>query len=211
MKFKEKMKSLKDRMKSLYEENKPLMMTAIILNVVFMIVAILSLCGLNIAKLSAENEFLTQFNNWVIRCDLLYIVYGIIFASNVYFAIAVSSNDYTSKPLIFTICLLPVFVALQYCAGLMNTLILSFLIPFCVCVAYSFKFSTMWKSILFFGIVTIYQYLMQITKLSIFGFEYLNASLVNYIFLSIDLYVVFIFYFCICKTIYKNKLEKEEK
>lgn len=201
----------KDKLKNFYNENKGLMVTALILNIVFMVIVILSLCGINIAKLSAENEFLTKFNVWVIKHGILYLVYGIIFASNVYFAVAVSSNDYGAKPLIYTICLIPVFVALQYCAGTVNTLVLSFLIPFCVCLAYKFKFSVMWKSTLFFGIVTLYQYLMQITKLRIFGFEYLNASLVNYIFLSIDLYVVFIFYFCICRTIYKNKLKKEEE
>ena len=201
---------LKDKLRNFYNENKALMVTAIILNLVFSIIVVLSLFGVNIAKLSAENEFLTKFNNAVIHSGMLYLVYGIIFASNVYFSVAISSNDYTCKPLIYTICLTPVFVALQYCTGMVNTLVLSFLIPFCICLAYKFKFSVVWKSTLFFTIVTLYQYLMQITKLSIFGFEYLNASLVNYLFLSIDLYVVFIFYFCICRTMYKNKLKKEE-
>lgn len=201
----------KNSLKDFYKENKGLIVTAMILNIVFITVAILSLCGINIAKLSIENEFLGKVNNWVYNHGLLNTVYGIMFASNVYFAVAVSTNDYSSKALIYTICLLPMFVALQYCTNAINTLILSYLIPFCVCIAYRFRFSTMWKSALFLIIITLYQYLMQITKLSIFGFEYLNASLINYIFLSIDLYVVFIFYFCICKTIYKNKLKKEEK
>lgn len=201
----------KNSLKDFYKENKGLIVTAMILNIVFITVAILSLCGINIAKLSIENEFLGKVNNWVYNHGLLNTVYGIMFASNVYFAVAVSTNDYSSKALIYTICLIPVFVALQYCTNAINTLILSYLIPFCVCIAYRFRFSTMWKSALFLIIITLYQYLMQITKLSIFGFEYLNASLINYIFLSIDLYVVFIFYFCICKTIYKNKLKKEEK
>lgn len=201
----------KNSLKDFYKENKGLIVTAMILNIVFITVAILSLCGINIAKLSIENEFLGKVNNWVYNHGLLNTVYGIMFASNVYFTVAVSTNDYSSKALIYTICLLPVFVALQYCTNAINTLILSYLIPFCVCIAYRFRFSTMWKSALFLIIITLYQYLMQITKLSIFGFEYLNASLINYIFLSIDLYVVFIFYFCICKTIYKNKLKKEEK
>lgn len=201
----------KNSLKDFYRENKGLMITAMILNIVFITVVILSLCGINIAKLSIENEFLGKVNNWVYNHELLNTVYGIMFASNVYFAVAVSTNDYSSKALIYTICLLPMFVALQYCTSTINTLILSYLIPFCVCIAYRFRFSTMWKSALFLIIITLYQYLMQITKLSIFGFEYLNASLINYIFLSIDLYVVFIFYFCICKTIYKNKLKKEEK
>lgn len=201
----------KNSLRDFYRENKGLMITAIILNIVFITVVILSLCGINIAKLSIENEFLGKVNNWVYNHGLLNTVYGIMFASNVYFAVAVSTNDYSSKALIYTICLLPMFVALQYCTNAINILILSYLIPFCVCIAYKFRFSTMWKSALFLIIITLYQYLMQITKLSIFGFEYLNASLINYIFLSIDLYVVFIFYFCICKTIYKNKLKKEEK
>lgn len=201
----------KNSLKDFYKENKGLIVTAMIINIVFITVAILSLCGINIAKLSIENEFLGKVNNWVYNHGLLNTVYGIMFASNVYFAVAVSTNDYSSKALIYTICLLPMFVALQYCTNAINTLILSYLIPFCVCIAYRFRFSTMWKSALFLIIITLYQYLMQITKLSIFGFEYLNASLINYIFLSIDLYVVFIFYFCICKTIYKNKLKKEEK
>ena len=201
----------KNSLKDFYKENKGLIVTAMILNIVFITVAILSLCGINIAKLSIENEFLGKVNNWVYNHGLLNTVYGIMFASNVYFAVAVSTNDYSSKALIYTICLLPMFVALQYCTNAINTLILSYLIPFCVCIAYRFRFSTMWKSALFLIIITLYQYLMQITKLSIFGFEYLNASLINYIFLSIDLYVVFIFYFCICKTIYKNKLKMEEK
>ncbi len=201
----------KNNLKDFYKENKGLIVTAMILNIVFITVVILSLCGINIAKLSIENEFLGKVNNWVYNNNLLNTVYGIMFASNVYFAVAISTNDYSSKALIYTICLIPIFIALQYCTNSINTLILSYLIPFCVCIAYKFKFSTMWKSILFLIIITLYQYLMQITKLSIFGFEYLNASLINYIFLSIDLYVVFIFYFCICKTIYKNKLKKEEK
>ena len=201
----------KNSLKDFYKENKGLIVTAMILNIVFITVAILSLCGINIAKLSIENEFLGKVNNWVYNHGLLNTVYGIMFASNVYFAVAVSTNDYSSKALIYTICLLPMFVALQYCTNAINTLILSYLIPFCVCIAYRFRFSTMWKSALFLIIITLYQYLMQITKLSIFGFEYLNASLINYIFLSIDLYLVLIFYFSICKTIYKNKLKKEEK
>lgn len=201
---------LKDKFKQLYEDNKGLIMTAIILNITFMIITILSLCGINIAKLSCSNEFLINLNNWLYSHNLHMIVAGLIFASNIYFMTAVCSNDYTLKPLIYTICLLPVFVIVQYITNV-PAFVIIYLIPFCITFAYSFKFSTIWKSILFTVIIVIYQYLMQITKLNIFGFEYLTGNLLTFILLSIDLYVVFIFYFCICKTIYKNKLKKEVK
>ena len=210
MKFKEKLNKLKEKMVSLYNENKALVLTAIILNLVFMVITILSLCGLNIAELSCNNAFLTKLNSWMYAHGLVYTVYGIMFAINIYFGIAVTSNDYSAKPLIYTVCLTPIFVILQYCVGVVNTMAMSYLVPLCINLSYSFKFSTLWKSALFLGIVTLYQYLMMLTKLSIFGLAYLSTDLLTYVLLAIDLYVLYIFYLCICKSIYKNKLKKEE-
>lgn len=211
MKFKEKLNKLKEKMVSLYNENKGLMVTAIILNLVFMVITILSLCGVNIAELSCNNAFLTKLNNWMYAHNLVYVVYGIMFASNIYFTIAISASDFTVRPLIYTICLTPVFVVLQYSVGAVNTIVMSYLVPLCIALSYSFKFSTIKRFAIFSIIIPLYQYLMQLTKLSIFGFEYLTANLLTYLLLSIDLYVVFIFYFCICKTICKNKNKKEEE
>lgn len=197
-----------EKFKSFCKANKALLLIALLLNITFLTIVILSVCGINIAKLVVENEALNTFNNWVMSNGLLPYISSVIFASNVYFAVAISANDYTKKPLIYVIVLLPVFYICQFYTG--NALIVSYLVPFCLSIAYSFKFSTMWKSGLFLGIVTLYQYLMQIAKLSLFKFEYLNTSIINYLVLSIDLYVVFIIYYCICKTIYKNK-NKEVK
>ena len=199
---------MKDKFKDFCKRNKVLLTVILILNITFLTIVILSLCGVNIAKLSVENEFLTKMNNWLYKTNLAPIIAGLIFTSNVYFCVSISSNDYTVKPLIYCICLCPIFIFFQYGAGV-NPLWISFLTPFCVSIAYSFKFSTMWKSALFIGIVTGYQYLMQMAKLSLFGFQYLNASLLNYIVLSIDLYIVYIIYFIVCKTIYRNKINKE--
>lgn len=201
---------LKEKFKTFYNDNKGLIVTALLLNVTFTILVILSLCGVNIVKINSSNEFLSKLTTWAYHHNLIEIIYGIMFASNVYFAVAISSNDYTHKALIYTLCLTPVFVILQYCIPNVNPLIMSYLIPFCVCISYSFKFSTMWKCGLFLGIVTLYQYLMRAAKLTLFNLKYLTVDLLTYLILSIDLYVVFIFYFCICKTIYKNKLKKEE-
>lgn len=200
----------KDKLKNFYNENKGLMMTAIILNLVFSVIVILSMCGLNIAAFSCENDFLIKMDKWLYQHELHMVISGLLFASNLYFMVAISSNDYSAKPLIYTICMLPVCVCIQYNLAV-PVYVLSYLVPFCLSLAYSFKFSTMWKSALFLAIITLYQYLMMMTKLSIFGVSYLAADLLTYLLLSIDLFVVFIFYLCICKTIYKNKIKKEEK
>ena len=199
----------KDRMRQMYYENKGLVITAIILNIVFTIVTILSLCGVNIAQFSCNNSFLMNINNWLYAHHLHLFVASLMFASNNYFMIAICSNDYTVKPLIYSICLLPVYMFLQYTVGI-NLLLISCLTPICVTMAYSFKFSTLWKSIVFSIITVVYQYLMQITKLKIFGISYLSVDLLTYILLSIDLYIVLIFAFCIFKTLYKNKLKRRE-
>lgn len=198
----------KDNFKKFCKNNKGLLVTALILNITFLTIVILSLCGINIAKLSVENEFLNNLNIWLYENQLAQIVSGLIFASNIYFAVAITANDYTIKPLLYTICLTPVFIFFQYGVGV-NPLWISCLVPICLCMAYSFKFSTLWKSVLFMAIIIGYQYLMQMAKLSLFGLEYLSTNILNYILLNIDLYVVFIFYFMICKSIYKNKKEKE--
>lgn len=198
----------KDKFKKFCKDNKGLLITALILNLTFLTIVILSLCGINVAKLSVENEFLNKLNIWLYENKLAQIVCGLIFASNIYFAVSISSSDYTIKPLLYTICLTPLFIIFQYGVGV-NPLWISCLVPICLCVAYSFKFSTLWKSVLFMAIVIGYQYLMQMAKLSLFGLEYISTSILNYILLQIDLYVVFIFYYMICKSIYKNKKEKE--
>lgn len=198
----------KDNFKKFCKNNKGLLVTALILNITFLTIVILSLCGINIAKLSVENEFLNNLNIWLYENQLTQILSGLMFASNVYFAVAITANDYTIKPLLYTICLTPVFIFFQYGVGV-NPLWISCLVPICLCMAYSFKFSTLWKSVLFMAIIISYQYLMQMAKLSLFGLEYLSTNILNYILLNIDLYVVFIFYFMICKSIYKNKKEKE--
>lgn len=198
----------KDNFKKFCKNNKGLLVTALILNITFLTIVILSLCGINIAKLSVENEFLNNLNIWLYENQLTQILSGLMFASNVYFAVAITANDYTIKPLLYTICLTPVFIFFQYGVGV-NPLWISCLVPICLCMAYSFKFSTLWKSVLFMAIIIGYQYLMQMAKLSLFGLEYLSTNILNYILLNIDLYVVFIFYFMICKSIYKNKKEKE--
>ena len=196
------------KFKNFCRDNKALLVIALLLNIVFITMVILSLCGINIAKLVVDDPTMTKINNWIIEAKLMPFISALTFGSNIYFAVSITSNDYTCKPLIYTIVLLPVFYVCQFFTG--NKLIVSYLIPFCICLAYSFKFSTLWKSILFLGITTIYQYLMQMAKLSLFTFEYLNTSIINYLVLSIDLYVVFILYRAICKTIYKNK-NKEVK
>ena len=198
----------KDNFKKFCKNNKGLLVTALILNITFLTIVILSLCGINIAKLGVENEFLNNLNTWLYENQLTQILSGLMFASNVYFAVAITANDYTIKPLLYTICLTPVFIFFQYGVGV-NPLWISCLVPICLCMAYSFKFSTLWKSVLFMAIIIGYQYLMQMAKLSLFGLEYLSTNILNYILLNIDLYVVFIFYFMICKSIYKNKKEKE--
>lgn len=198
----------KDNFKKFCKNNKGLLVTALILNITFLTIVILSLCGINIAKLGVENEFLNNLNIWLYENQFAQIVSGLIFASNIYFAVAVTANDYTIKPLLYTICLTPVFIFFQYGVGV-NPLWISCFVPICLCMAYSFKFSTLWKSVLFMAIIIGYQYLMQMAKLSLFGLEYLSTNILNYILLNIDLYVVFIFYFMICKSIYKNKKEKE--
>ena len=198
----------KDNFKVFCKNNKGLLVTALILNITFLTIVILSLCGINIAKLDVENEFLNNLNIWLYENQLTQILSGLMFASNVYFAVAITANDYTIKPLLYTICLTPVFIFFQYGVGV-NPLWISCLVPICLCMAYSFKFSTLWKSVLFMAIIIGYQYLMQMAKLSLFGLEYLSTNILNYILLNIDLYVVFIFYFMICKSIYKNKKEKE--
>ena len=200
---------LKEKIRNFYNENKTLMIIAILLNVVFTVVSVLSICGLNIAEFSCSNTFLIKMNAWLYSCGIQYVVAGLIFASNIYFMIAICSNDYGVKPLLFTACLLPVFIVLQYVVGV-NAFVITALLPLCVALAYNFKFSTLYKGLLFYAIVLIYQYIMRAAKLSIFGISYLTADILTYILLSIDLYIVFIFYFCICRTIYKNKLKKEE-
>lgn len=197
-----------NKFKNFCKDNKALLVIALLLNIVFITMVILSLCGINIAKLMSDDPTMTKINNWIVEAQLTPFISTLTFGSNIYFAVSISSNDYTCKPLIYTISLLPIFYICQFFPG--NKLIVSYLVPFCICLAYSFKFSTLWKSVLFLGIVTGYQYLMQMAKLSLFTFEYLNTSIINYLVLSIDLYVVFILYRAICKTIYKNK-NKEVK
>lgn len=201
--------NLKQKLKSVYEANKILFTIAVILNIVFSIIVLLSLFGVNIAELSCNNKFLMDMNLWFYKNNLHLMISGLMFASNIYFMIAISSNDYSGKPLLYIICLLPVCICLQY-APTVPRFIISCLLPICISLAYSFKFSTLWKSVLFLAITMIYQYSMMNTKLKIFGAAYVSADLLTYILLSIDLYVVFILYFCICKTIYKNKSKKEE-
>ena len=196
---------MKEKIKNFWQENKPLLIVSLILNSTFMIISILSMCGVNCAKLVVENESLTAFNNFVLTNGLTYILYAALLSLNCYFILSISCNDFSKKPILVSICWMPVF---YFCQFYPQTLIASYVLPFCVVIVHDFKFSNMIRFVILSVITTIYQFIMQAAKLSIFKFEYLNTNIINYLMLSIDLYVVYLMYYAISKSIYKNKLRR---
>ena len=67
-----------EKFKSFCKANKALLLIALLLNITFLTIVILSVCGINIAKLVVENEALNTFNNWVMPVNTTILSYRIL-------------------------------------------------------------------------------------------------------------------------------------
>lgn len=198
----------KQRVRDFYNDNKALIIIAFILQIVFSTMTILSMCGIEVTKLVVENEILIKFNDWAMSNGFAMVLSSAIFTANMYFAITICTHTFGAKPLIYCICLSPIFYCSQFIVGV-DALIISSILPLAYILAYKFKFSCIWRYGIFAIISGIYTYISKAFKLNLFKFAYASTNIINYILMSIDLFIVLIIYYAIVKAIDKYKNKKE--
>lgn len=77
-------------------------------------VFILKLFGLNYFEPDINNEIIVDINNFITHWKLEYIWYAVTLYINVYITLSISCNDNSKAMKLYTLCILPMSILVQY-------------------------------------------------------------------------------------------------
>lgn len=166
--------------------------------IVLFAVFILKLFGLNYFEPDIDNEIIVNINNFITHWKLEYVWYAIILYINVYITLSISCNDNSKAMKLYTLCILPMSILVQYLKTKINLpylfvltdLLYLFILSICY-IRFVKRNKVQKVNIINYFVFTIFTILIQFISLITRNVDITNnTNFIVYIILNIDYFIL---------------------
>ena len=169
--------------------------------IVLFAVFILKLFGLNHFEPDIDNEIIVNVNNFITHWKLEYVWYAITLYLNVYITLSISCNDNSKAMKLYTLCILPMSILVQYLKTKINLpylfvltdLLYLFILSICY-IRFVKRNKVQKVNIINYFVFTIFTILIQFISLITRNVDITNnTNFIVYIILNIDYFILLLF------------------